>query len=88
MEAKILSVERRQLFRTDLKTGIQQPLGGMQPIVSATFRCSCGNVWTAASSSERMVRDGFFAQFHTSISAECPECKQGWKWELDEYKDL
>jgi len=86
MEAKVLSVERRQLFRNDLKTGLQ-PVGGMQPIDSATFRCSCGNVWTAASS-KRMVRNGFFAQFLTSISAECPECKQGWKWELDEYKDL
>jgi hypothetical protein len=87
MEAKILSVERTQLFRADLKTGVQQPVGGMQPIDSATFRCNCGNVWTAASS-KRTFRNGFFAQSFTSISAECPECKQGWKWTLDEYKDL
>lgn len=85
MSISIVTARRTRSPFTPLAGGrTVQVLGGLE---EATFKCSCGHVWTAVSSSNRM-NGGYFFQSSSGVTAECPSCKATGKLSTEDYDDV
>lgn len=71
---------------------VHSPVSGAQTqkkggLLAAYFTCTCGHVWRATTSKERMA-EGYFVETQSSLKIRCSACQQEWSVPRQEYVNL